>query len=114
MNKVIILALLVVLTVTSGLLVKGYVKPLPPVANPGVTTESQPTQQPAVQDNKIPTLEQLEAQLKKYEEEYPKMAKQAQQMQIDIIVLQGAIFREKQLTGIPNTPVEEPKEEVKP
>ena len=77
-----------------------------PVATSALQSKPEPSTAPG-----IPTLDQLEAQLKNYQDTYPKLVEQAQQMQMSIIVLQGAIFREKQLKGIPVEPAPEPMKE---
>jgi hypothetical protein len=54
---------------------------------------------PAPAPVEIPSLESLELRVKELTEKLPEMVKATQQMQVDILVLQGAIAREKQLTG---------------
>jgi len=81
----------------------------PPAAEAATQVKQTPVPQ-------IPTLEDLEARVKEYSEKYPELVKQVQQMQVDILILQGAIAREYQLTGKtpPAPPVEVKPEEKKP
>ena len=53
----------------------------------------------AVKRAPVPTLAQLETQLKQMEERYPKLVEVVQKMQQDVLILRGAIAREKQLKG---------------
>lgn len=65
------------------------------VANGG----SDPVPQVAQAKEPVPTMAQLEANLKQMEERYPKLVEAVQKMQQDILILRGAIAREKQLKG---------------
>jgi len=67
---------------------------------PAVLANPPPVQAPPPVTPPIPTLDQLEQQLDEYQKVLPQLTKQVQQMQIDIIVLQGAIYREKQIKGM--------------
>ena len=67
---------------------------------PAVLANPPPVQAPPPVAPPIPTLAQLEQQLDEYQKLLPQLTKQAQQMQIDIVVLQGAIYREKQIKGM--------------
>ena len=80
-------------------------KPTPEAKPQPQVEAAAPAQVPALQ---VPTLEALEATLKQYVDALPKLTQQVQQMQIDILILRGAIAREHQLRG---DPIEEQKPE---
>lgn len=116
MNKTILVVIgLVIIGICAALVLSNGVKELLPsgvkeLLPPKETIEPPKPLLETPAPTGAPTLEQLEIQLKEYQAKYPELIKQANQMQIDIIVLQGAIYREKQLRGIP---LELPKVEEK-